>query len=157
VNSPNYSPAPPLGRSRLRRAAHRRTDEAWLGGAWLRSRVLVVDRESALGTDERLLLIDPSEAPAGERIFLGEDEDGTPYFAVLAPIADVPGTRRVSIRDVGHLLDDRDRAGQLACPAPVLAVRRLADDDGGGGLGPGHREWPYGVAPYRSGGHRPGA
>ncbi len=103
-------PAPPMARSRLRRSAHRRTDDAWLGKAWDRARVLVVDKDTALGTEDRLVLVDAVHAPDGERIFLGEDEDATPYFAVLAPIVDAPGTRRVSIRDVGHLLDDLEAA-----------------------------------------------
>jgi NAD+ diphosphatase len=34
---------PPLARSTLDRAAHRRTDEAWLAEAWKRARVLLVD------------------------------------------------------------------------------------------------------------------
>jgi NAD+ diphosphatase len=103
-------PVPPMTRSRLRRSAHRRTDDAWLAQAWPRARVLVVDKDTALGTGDRLLLVDAAAAPDGERIFLGEDEEGIPYFAVLAPLVDGPDTRRVTIRDVGHLLTDLEAA-----------------------------------------------
>jgi len=103
-------PAPPLGWSRLRRSAHRRTDDGWLADAWRRSQVLVVDRDTALATDDALVLVDAEKAPEGERLFLGEDEDGGVYFAVLAPIADQPNTRRVTIREIGHELNDLESA-----------------------------------------------
>jgi NAD+ diphosphatase len=108
-----------LVRSRLRRAAHRRTDDGWLAQAWERCRVLVVDRDAALARDDRLVLLPAAQAPAGERIFLGEDDEGTPYFAVLAPVTDQPGTTRATIRDVGHLLDDLE--GALLVTAIALA------------------------------------
>jgi NAD+ diphosphatase len=100
-----------MARSGLHREAHRRTDPEWLAKAWEHARVLVVDANSeggasALLTGERLLLIDPVDAPDGERIFLGEDDAGTPYFAVLAPLGQAADARPVTIRDVGHLLSD---------------------------------------------------
>ncbi|TML21419.1 MAG: NUDIX domain-containing protein [Actinobacteria bacterium] len=101
---------PPLARSGLRRVAHRRSDDAWLADAWARARVLVVDRDHALARGDRLVLLTPPAAPAGDRLFLGEDDEGTPYFAVLAPVADEPGTTRVTLREVGHLLDDLESA-----------------------------------------------
>jgi NAD+ diphosphatase len=104
---------PPLARSGLRRMAHRRSDEAWLADAWERARILVVDGDTALAERDRLVLLAPADAPlvpAGERMFLGEDEHGTPYFAILAEIEDRPGTARVTIRDFGHLLDDLEAA-----------------------------------------------
>src|SRR5262249_18681010 len=92
VTSEAFLPiTPPLARSGLRRMAHRRTDEAWLTEAWDRAKVLVVDRGTALARGQRLMLLPTADAPlvpAGERIFLGEDVDGTPYFAVLAEIED---------------------------------------------------------------------
>ncbi len=112
-------PSPPLGSSRLRRSAHRRTDEAWLAQAWRRGRILVVHRDTALATDDGLLFVEAPRAPEGERIFLGEDQDGTPYFAVLAPLADQPGSRRVTVREVGHQLDDVESA--LLVTAVALA------------------------------------
>ncbi|TMM37589.1 MAG: NAD(+) diphosphatase [Actinobacteria bacterium] len=103
-------PTPPFGWTRLRRAAHRRTDGAWLADAWPRSRVLVVDRDTALVSDDGLVLVDPDKAPDGERIFLGEDDEETPYFAVLAPLPELPGTRAVTIREIGHELNDLESA-----------------------------------------------
>jgi NAD+ diphosphatase len=95
-----------MARSVLRRMADRRTDEQWLEEAWKRSRVLVVDQGGALLRDDRLVFLDPAQAPAGERIFLGEDELGTAYFAVLAPVPESDGARRATVRDAGHQLND---------------------------------------------------
>ncbi len=106
------------------RAAHRRTDADWLALAWSRSRVVVVDIAGGgrfLVTGDSLVLFAPEGAPAADpadRLFLGE-HDGTPYFAVAAPLPDVAGARTVNLRDVGHALDDRD-AG-LAITAVALA------------------------------------
>jgi NAD+ diphosphatase len=129
---------PPLaGSGGLRRVAHRRTDAAWLAEAWKRARVLVVDgsRQSvhALLRDGHLLMVDPSEAPEGERLFLGEDGSGTPYFAVIAALQDLPDASRVTIRDVGHLLTDLE--GGLLTTAIALANwharHRYSPVDGG--------------------------
>src|SRR5262249_20703256 len=90
-----------------------RTDEAWLSEAWSRARVVVVDDGHVLvGGDDPpdLVLIDPADAPPGERFFLGEEPDGTVYFAVAADLehvqAPIEGTRRVNVRQVGPLLAD---------------------------------------------------
>ncbi|TDC82586.1 NAD(+) diphosphatase [Micromonospora sp. KC606] len=111
-------PAPPLARSTLDRAAHRRTDREWLAQAWRRARVLVLDstREGRAlvrgGTNPpALVLRDAVElGPTGESsaLFLGVEPDGVPVFAVDAPLPALPGTREVSLREVGHLLSDRD-------------------------------------------------
>ncbi|MER7005164.1 NAD(+) diphosphatase [Dactylosporangium sp. NPDC000555] len=101
-------PGPPLARGPLDRAAHRRNDEAWLSAAWDRSRVVVVDDGHVLvrpGDPPELVLLDPADAPAGERFFLGE-EDGTVYFAVAADTVPIDGTSRVNLRQVGHALSD---------------------------------------------------
>ncbi len=106
-------PVPPLGWSRLRRSARRRSDEAWLAEAWHRGQVLVVERDSALVTEDSLVLVPAEKAPEGDRVFLGEGdegEEGTPYFAVFASLPDVPGARRVTLRDVGHELNDLESA-----------------------------------------------
>jgi NAD+ diphosphatase len=110
---------PPFGWSRLRRSAHRRTDEEWLADAWRRGWVLVIDRDTALVTDAGLVLLDAEKAPEGERLFLGEDDGGTPYFAVLAPITDQPDARRATIREIGHELNDVESA--LLVTAVALA------------------------------------
>ncbi|WP_238010162.1 NAD(+) diphosphatase [Dactylosporangium sp. AC04546] len=100
---------PPLARGTLDRAAHRRLDEEWLAKAWLRARVVVVDDGHVLvrGDDPpELVLVGPDEAPPGERFFLGEEPDGTVYFAVAADVTAPAGTRRVNLRQVGHSLAD---------------------------------------------------
>ncbi|MEV0564658.1 NAD(+) diphosphatase [Dactylosporangium sp. NPDC050588] len=102
-------PGPPLARGVLDRAAHRRSDPEWLKEAWSRARVVVVDDGHMLvrGDDPpELVFVDPADAPPGERFFLGEDTDGTVYFAVAADVTTLPGTRRVSLRQVGHALPD---------------------------------------------------
>ncbi|WP_432985847.1 NAD(+) diphosphatase [Dactylosporangium sp. CA-233914] len=103
------SDAPPFARGPLDRAAHRRTDEAWLAAAWERARVVVVDDGHVLvreGEPPELVLIDPADAPAGERFFLGEEPDGAVYFAVAADVTAPEGTRRVNLRQIGHALPD---------------------------------------------------
>jgi len=128
--------APPFTRTRLRRSAHRRTDLAWLNEAWERGKVLLVDRGAALARDDRLVFLSAAQVPAGERIFLGEDDDGTPYFAVLAPLVDEPGTIQATIRDVGHLFDDLE--GALLVTAIALANWHRA-----------HRYSPYDGSPTK--------
>ncbi|GAA2869193.1 putative NADH pyrophosphatase/NUDIX hydrolase [Actinoplanes cyaneus] len=107
---------PPLARTTLDRAAHRRKDDAWLAEAWPRGQVLVVD----LGAGGRaqvveqpdggaeLVLVPAADAPEAERWFLGVDADGTPLWAMDATPPPVEGARAVTLREVGHLLDDRD-------------------------------------------------
>jgi NAD+ diphosphatase len=108
-------PAPALSRSTLDRVAQVRTDDVWLDQAWQRARVLVVDDGRALVAGDHLVLLSPEEAPAGQRLFLGVDPSGVPYFAVLA---DLPPTRPndlarpYGIREVGHALSSLD-AGLL--------------------------------------------
>lgn len=110
-----------LARAAVDRAAHRRTDEAWLAAAWAQggTRVLPVAGGLALvrHADDKpgLVLGAPADAPPGERYFLGVDAGDTPYFAVAAEAlgrsshdAVVPA----GLREVGALLDDRD-AGLL--------------------------------------------
>ncbi|MEJ3743888.1 NAD(+) diphosphatase [Actinomycetes bacterium KLBMP 9797] len=105
---------PPLARSTLDRAAHRRTDPEWLADAWSRARILVVDTVGggrALRDDNGLVVLDAKEAPEAEpaaRMFLGVEPDGTPVFAIDAPLPDRPGAVPVLLREVGHELTDRD-------------------------------------------------
>jgi NAD+ diphosphatase len=105
---------PPLARTALDRAAVHRRDPAWLADAWQRGKVLVVDmakggvaavRERADGSAE-LVLIDPGQAPEGERLFLGLGPDGTPLFGVDAALPDVGDAHPETLRDVGNRLDD---------------------------------------------------
>lgn len=106
---------PPLAHVALDRAAHRRTDPVWLAEAWQRARVLVVDAAgggrvlvTADETRPALYLLDPEQVPAAARMFLGVEPDGVPVFAVDVALPTLPGTRPASLREVGHLLSDRD-------------------------------------------------
>jgi len=112
-----------LSRSGADRAAHHRVDEAWLAAAWAdpATRVLVLAEGRALVVDiapdrTDLVLLPPAEAPAGDRIYLGTDEDGVSYFAVTATelpaAAEGAGARAADLREVGASLGDRE-AGLL--------------------------------------------
>ena len=130
---------PALARSTLDRAADRRRDERWLADAWAdaRTRVLLLDhgdpqrhgRRNPGGIPVRFLVTastptpelvfcSPEQAPEGERYLLGEDSDGTVYFAVrLKPgkeLPAAPGTQPVSLRRVGALLNARDAGGSTS-------------------------------------------
>ncbi|MFF7246436.1 NAD(+) diphosphatase [Embleya sp. NPDC008237] len=109
-----------LARATLDRAAEHRLDQAWLDQAWRtpETRVLVLAQGRSHWTGDpgapRLVLVEPAQAPAGERYLLGVDADGVRYFAVTVeelaePAADV---RAGTLRELGTLLDDRD-AGLL--------------------------------------------
>jgi NAD+ diphosphatase len=98
---------PPLARSTLDRAGQLRTDQVWLDEAWGRSRILVVDDGKALVAGDRLVLLDPTQAPEGQRLFLGVDPDGTPHFAVVASLPAGRAddlVRPHGVREVGHVL-----------------------------------------------------
>jgi NAD+ diphosphatase len=100
---------PALSRSTLDRAGQLRNDPIWLGEAWQRSQVLVIEDGKALVAGDHLVLIRPEEAPQGERLFLGVDHSGTPYFAVVAPLPPSRAddfARPFGIREVGHVLND---------------------------------------------------
>ncbi|MFB9850399.1 NAD(+) diphosphatase [Micromonospora andamanensis] len=110
--------SPPLARSTLDRAAHRRTDPQWLAQAWAGARVLILDVEAGgralIRTDTEvpeLVLVAAGELPpalAADAMFLGVEPDGAPVFCVHSALAAVPQTRPAHLRDVGHLLSDRD-------------------------------------------------
>lgn len=104
-------PLPPGARpDDIDRAAHRRTDDAWLAEAWADALVVVVDQGRALIRDDPpgLVLTAAGEVTADERYFLGVNRDGRAYFAVRAPLDPPPGSRRANIREVGHVLDEPD-------------------------------------------------
>jgi NAD+ diphosphatase len=107
-------PAPALSRATVDRDAATRNDAAALDQGWERARVLVVDQGRALVDEQdrpRLVLLDSAQAPEGDRLYLGRDDEG-PVFAVAAPLGRRLGARPLGLRDVGALLDDRD-AGLL--------------------------------------------
>lgn len=149
---------PPLARSGVDRAALRRTDARWLVAAWRRARVLVIDptgrvlctepdqkpdREPDQTPDQTpgrepdprpaLLFGDPAEdVPPSERLFLGLDQDETPYFAVVGELPERPGARAVTLREVGMALSDRD-AGLFTTAAALAnwhAAHRYAPSTG---------------------------
>jgi NAD+ diphosphatase len=113
-----------LSRGTVDRAAHRRTDDAWLDAAWAdpRTRVLVIgDDGRALVRFDRperadradLVLVQPAAAPPGLRFLLGVDGDGVAYFGVLGPLpGGHPDAKPALLRAAGELLGDRD-AGLL--------------------------------------------
>lgn len=114
----SHSP-PPLARSGVDRAAANRADPHWLEAAWSRARVLVVDDSgrALCGSGEpsaasphrpELAFLDPADAPAGQRLFLGVDAQQVPYFAVVAPLPEHKEAQPVSLREVGASLGDRD-------------------------------------------------
>lgn len=74
----------------------------------------------ALCTDKQtLLLLAPAEAPPGESFFLGLDQAGTPYFAVVGELPDRADARPATLREVGATLSDRD-AGLLTTAAALV-------------------------------------
>ncbi len=108
------SGVPALSRATVDRDARTRDDDAALEQAWATARVLVVQEGAALVAEEdrpRLVLLPSADAPEGERFYLGRDADG-PVFAVAGELPRKLGARRLGLRDVGALLDDRD-AGLL--------------------------------------------
>lgn len=97
-----------------------RSDPVWLAEAWLRAKVLVVRDGKALIAGDRLVLIPSADAPAGERLFLGVDRAGTPYFAVDAPLPNTRAddlARPFGLREVGHVLNDLDAGLLMAAVA----------------------------------------
>ena len=107
-------PRPALSRGTVDRDAATRDDPAALERVWADARVLVVEDAHALVLEQdrpRLVLTPSADAPDGERFYLGRDADG-PVFAVAASVGRRLGARRLSLREVGALLDDRD-AGLL--------------------------------------------
>ena len=140
---------PALSRATVDRDAATRDDAAALSRLWPAARVLVVDDGRALldGTD--LVLVDPDEAPDGDRFYLGTAA-GVPYFAVSGPLPRRLGMRPQHLREVGALLSDRDaglmvhavglanwHATHVRCPrcgAPTASIRggavRRCEQDG---------------------------
>jgi NAD+ diphosphatase len=120
-----------LARGTVDRLTERRTDQAWLDAAWAdpRTRVLIVNDGRALvrlRSDEgasadgqgsaELVFVPSADAllsePEHARYLLGQEADGTAYFAIHGELpdrgAEPAGTRGLSLRSVGALLSDRD-------------------------------------------------
>ncbi|GGQ40030.1 NAD(+) diphosphatase [Couchioplanes azureus] len=117
---------PPLARTSLDRASHRRRDEDWLDEAWKTGLVLIVDIAKggralvryASSDEPALVLVGADAAPEGQRLFLGVDPDGVPIFAVDAPLPEVDGAEAHTLRDIGDRLGPRD-AGILTTAAAL--------------------------------------
>ncbi|HET9006739.1 MAG TPA: NAD(+) diphosphatase [Actinomycetes bacterium] len=104
---PNRLVGPPLARSTLDRAGQLRSDPVWLAEAWSRAKVLVIDEGRALVAGDRLVFATPDGAPEGERLFMGVDPAGVPYFAVVGSLPRGRAddlARPHGIREVGHIL-----------------------------------------------------
>ena len=96
---------PALSRAEVDRDAPRRDDPAALEKAWETGEVLVIDGQGrALLDGTELVLLPSSEAPEGDRLYLG----GGRYFAVAADLPRKLGTVAKGLREVGSLLSDRD-------------------------------------------------
>ncbi|MCW2605382.1 MAG: diphosphatase, partial [Frankiales bacterium] len=67
---------PALSRATVDRDGATRTDDAALAQAWQAARVLVVDDGSVRMQGPELLLVGPDDAPEGDRLYLGRDDDG---------------------------------------------------------------------------------
>lgn len=109
-----------LARAGVDRAAHRRTDDAWLATAWADrgSRGFVVADGRAPVRDGRLVTASPVELPPGERFFLGVGGAGVAYFAVHVDGAH-PDPDAVSLRRASMVLDGQD--GGLMVHAVALS------------------------------------
>jgi NAD+ diphosphatase len=81
----------PLAAKPIERAAHRRTDEAWLEAAFLQQDVLVLmlrNGEPLIAKDGGAVWMGPEAdrvSPGSPRLFLGEDKSGAPVFAMDLP------------------------------------------------------------------------
>ena len=91
------------------RAAHRRGDLEWLAAAWERAQVVVIaaDGRALIAVGGGLVLV-PSAGLEGERLFLGVDGEGTPYFAIAGAPSTVDGAELKHLWEIGHELIPRD-------------------------------------------------
>jgi NAD+ diphosphatase len=107
---------PTLSRTAVDRAVDRREDPVWLEQAWKTGRLLVVDGESRAAVDDdgpNLRFVDTDgSTPAGLRLLLGVDTDGTAYWATVDDPPPRLGVRWLGLREIGAALSDRD-AGLL--------------------------------------------
>ncbi|GAA4109080.1 NAD(+) diphosphatase [Nocardioides fonticola] len=102
------------------RSAHRRRDDAWLEERWAdaATRVLVMAGPRVRPVSGEIAWVSPQEAPAGVRVFLGEQRDRA-WFAVVAddPAALIGDDERawMPLRGVLPLL-----AGEGSAEAPLV-------------------------------------
>ncbi|MBY9065375.1 NAD(+) diphosphatase [Hyphomonas sp. WL0036] len=108
----------PLAAKPINRAAHRRTDEAWLEQAILREDALILllkAGEPFVTAEGGLYWFGPEAlrvSPGSPRLFLGEDKAGAPIFALdLPPKFDLAGSL---IAGAGEFSDFRQAAAGMA-------------------------------------------
>lgn len=108
----------PLAEGGLNRAAHRRLDEAWLNAAFSQSDVLVLIMQDGAplmdDSGQRLLWLGAQAGALSKdavRIFLGEDKNGTPVFALGMPQSF--NLEASPIAGLGEFADMRAAAGVL--------------------------------------------
>lgn len=114
----------PLGANPVDRAAHRRLDTNWLSAAQESDAVLICCLQSGdlVTTDDGngLLWLGPEAVKLeGQRIFLGEDKNGAPIFAINLPEGFSPEGTLLDGR--GALNDMRKSAGRLSALEANLA------------------------------------
>jgi NAD+ diphosphatase len=97
---------PPLSEAKYDRAAHRRSDVAWLAAAWAHAHVVLISPKSAtpVGPAGRIIFRPSVDAPDGPRRFLGIVGD-VPYFTVTA---EPDGDNWQTLREFGAHADDLD-------------------------------------------------
>lgn len=107
----------PLAAKPINRAAHHRTEEAWLETAFGNKQALILvlrDGAPLVARDGGLVWMGPEisrVAPGSPRLFLGEDKAGAPVFAVdLPPRFELAGTL---IEGIGEFTDFRQAAARM--------------------------------------------
>ncbi len=115
----------PFRRSLHDRIGHRRTDDSFLDKSWSdeRSRVLVMQDLDlpASGDSTSLTWISPAEAPAGERLLLGE-ADGVIHFALMPTSTTTTPTEDFDDISVAA----QPETGAVASRLTFAPLRRLA-------------------------------
>ena len=108
----------PLAANPIDRAAHHRKDDAWLDTAFKRDDVLVLllrNGDPFAAKDGGLVWMGPEieqVSPGSPRIFLGEDKNGTPIFAVNLPSKfDLESSL---IAGAGEFIEFRAAAGRMS-------------------------------------------
>lgn len=100
---------PPLSRLSFDRAAHHRTDEAWLASAWARCRVVAITAKSATATSDGHAVFRTPDTVANTvpHRFLGIVDD-IPYFAATVEQDSTDEWR--TLREFGATADDLEAA-----------------------------------------------
>lgn len=114
----------PLGAKPINRAAHRRREEAWLAEAQAQENVLVCLLQAGElyvghSGDGLVWLGEEARRLEGERIFLGEDKNGSPIFAIDLPAG--TGADTSLIDGLGEFADMRRSAARLGLLEANLA------------------------------------